>query len=365
MFGSLRAAWLRVKGLNVNNLKPNAISELNFEMRDVEVFKIPDIKTRIATVQNYFFPRLEILLRSTLELIQEVYGVNPYERMTFVYRPSNRKTARQSYDFDMVHIGLSGKRRTDRPLVIKRADGKPFSFHPTYLTYNIDLEGSIWVGLLLFRQNVDVKFMSTVSRQISPHLKALAPVLSMNHITYSNAWEFHSLEESFSPQEIQRLVLYSSTCYFPVSMERGLIELRRAFVSLYPLLDSAISIGEGEQHRLPDMLNKFKEWIISNEMNDEEEPSETREVEAIDIPELDSYSFVRAGLWWSVLARDNWRCCSCGRTAKEDGVTLEVDHIIPRSKGGTDEMSNLQTLCKKCNIGKSNKDTTDLRRSLP
>jgi len=43
-------------------------------------------------------------------------------------------------------------------------------------------------------------------------------------------------------------------------------------------------------------------------------------------------------------------------------VLLEVDHIIPRSRRGTDVMGNLQTLCKKCNIGKSNRDDTDLRR---
>jgi 5-methylcytosine-specific restriction endonuclease McrA len=78
------------------------------------------------------------------------------------------------------------------------------------------------------------------------------------------------------------------------------------------------------------------------------------------MPELDSYSFVRPGKWWGVLARDKWKCLSCGRSAREDGVLLEVDHIIPRSKGGSNDMSNLQTLCKKCNIGKSNRDNTRL-----
>ena len=45
-----------------------------------------------------------------------------------------------------------------------------------------------------------------------------------------------------------------------------------------------------------------------------------------------------------VLLRDGARCRRC-RTA----VNLEVDHIIPVSKGGKTEESNLQTLCRRCN----------------
>lgn len=52
-----------------------------------------------------------------------------------------------------------------------------------------------------------------------------------------------------------------------------------------------------------------------------------------------------------VLQRDNFRCCICGRTAKE--TKLEVDHKIPVSKGGTDSLDNLWTLCIDCNRGKS------------
>ena len=59
-------------------------------------------------------------------------------------------------------------------------------------------------------------------------------------------------------------------------------------------------------------------------------------------------------LRYDVLKRDNYKCCICGYSAK-DGEKLQVDHIIPISKGGKTELSNLQTLCSRCNIGKSNK----------
>lgn len=59
-------------------------------------------------------------------------------------------------------------------------------------------------------------------------------------------------------------------------------------------------------------------------------------------------------LRYDVLRRDNFRCRLCGRAA-QDGVVLEVDHIIPVSKGGTSVYENLQTLCKECNRGKGAK----------
>lgn len=56
-----------------------------------------------------------------------------------------------------------------------------------------------------------------------------------------------------------------------------------------------------------------------------------------------------------VLKRDNFRCCSCGASpAKDPTVELHVDHIKPWSKGGETVIDNLQTLCSKCNLGKSN-----------
>ena len=59
-------------------------------------------------------------------------------------------------------------------------------------------------------------------------------------------------------------------------------------------------------------------------------------------------------LRYDVLKRDDYKCVICGATASE-GAQLEVDHIIPISKGGKTQMDNLQTLCKSCNRGKSNK----------
>lgn len=63
---------------------------------------------------------------------------------------------------------------------------------------------------------------------------------------------------------------------------------------------------------------------------------------------------INTRLRFMVLQRDNFKCCACGASpAKDSSVSLHVDHIIPWSKGGETELGNLQTLCSKCNLGKS------------
>lgn len=57
-----------------------------------------------------------------------------------------------------------------------------------------------------------------------------------------------------------------------------------------------------------------------------------------------------------IKSRDNFTCCTCGNsTHVEPNLLLEIDHIIPVSKGGCTEEGNLQTLCWKCNRAKSDK----------
>lgn len=65
-------------------------------------------------------------------------------------------------------------------------------------------------------------------------------------------------------------------------------------------------------------------------------------------------ALMTSDLRYRILKRDNFKCQICGST-QADGVKLEVDHIIPVSKGGKTEPDNLQTLCDRCNRGKSNK----------
>jgi 5-methylcytosine-specific restriction endonuclease McrA len=53
-----------------------------------------------------------------------------------------------------------------------------------------------------------------------------------------------------------------------------------------------------------------------------------------------------------ILERDSFKCRDCGATSTT-GATLEVDHTVPVSKGGSNDPSNLRTLCSDCNRGKA------------
>ena len=57
-------------------------------------------------------------------------------------------------------------------------------------------------------------------------------------------------------------------------------------------------------------------------------------------------------LRFDVLTRDGFCCKRCGRSTKIHGVVLEVDHIVPVVKGGSNDIINLETLCEDYNRGK-------------
>lgn len=54
----------------------------------------------------------------------------------------------------------------------------------------------------------------------------------------------------------------------------------------------------------------------------------------------------------AVFHRDDYACVKCGGRAR-----IECDHVKPRMDGGGDELENLQTLCRKCHMLKTEEET--------
>ena len=103
----------------------------------------------------------------------------------------------------------------------------------------------------------------------------------------------------------------------------------------------------GEVIDLPFPLNAFfkccKDDIDNSRKSRKEGGRHGKQREANRKPLSDKKRFM-------ILERDGFRCQYCGATAEQS--RLEVDHIVPVSKGGTNDPDNLVTACHECNSGK-------------
>jgi 5-methylcytosine-specific restriction endonuclease McrA len=67
--------------------------------------------------------------------------------------------------------------------------------------------------------------------------------------------------------------------------------------------------------------------------------------------------------WRALKAHYSYRCLCCGKS--EPQIMLTEDHVIPVTKGGSDNISNIQPLCSPCNASKGNRRSTDYRPLPP
>ena len=92
-------------------------------------------------------------------------------------------------------------------------------------------------------------------------------------------------------------------------------------------------------------------------MNNEEAASSEVGIKNLSIQAIVKHKTKREINWrlrFIVMRRDNFKCKNCGRSpATDPSIILHVDHIKAWANGGETVLENLQTLCSKCNIGKS------------
>jgi hypothetical protein len=279
------------------------LHDIRFEAKDAEIFRIPDTKTRLDTLQHYFFPRLEGLLHDTVDLIQDIYGVNPYERMTVTARPRHRREGWRFLDTGVVYMGLTGQWRTDRPLSIRRRDGAPFSSSPSRLLYLVYPEGELQVIFYPFSQVVDAPFLTAVAALIRDHCPVLAPLLALYHIAHTCVEHgvFVELSEAFSPNAItratpsQQLALASPSWHFPLDAQMlPWPQLQGAFLVLYPLLEACSAMAAGEPHHLSEWIDAFQQWYLrtlsqeEDDMAAEMEPTAPTSPAPV-LPDLDTF----------------------------------------------------------------------------
>jgi hypothetical protein len=108
--------------------------------------------------------------------------------------------------------------------------------------------------------------------------------------------------------------------------------------------------------------NRFGSWTNSLEkfvayINNEENSSSEKAIEKLSVESLTKHKTKRSINWrlrFIVMRRDNFKCRKCGRSpATDPTIILHVDHKTAWVNGGETMLENLETLCSRCNIGKS------------
>lgn len=109
--------------------------------------------------------------------------------------------------------------------------------------------------------------------------------------------------------------------------------------------------------------NRFGSWRKALEkfvayINNEENISSEEAIQKLKIEPSTRHKTKRNINWrlrFVVMRRDNFKCKKCGRSpATDPQIILHVDHKKAWANGGETVLENLETLCSKCNIGKSN-----------
>ena len=157
---------------------------------------------------------------------------------------------------------------------------------------------------------------------------------------------FRQLAHTFLAQDESQLLYYENRIKVmpvPVLLKHGIIERAGQLVKLK--VDKLTFKEKAQLKALCDQ--KIQEFL------------EKRGLATWDyrLLELDP---VPDSIRYNVLKRAGGKCELCGCSAKER--PLHVDHILPRSKLGSNDMDNLQALCEKCNLAKSNRDDADFRQ---
>lgn len=190
------------------------------------------------------------------------------------------------------------------------------------------------------------EYLSLYSTEMRNYLR----MVSENRISYRTyQTEFKSLVSTVTPEEAKALhVNYDIFC----DIEQRLVDSAK----LSMIQDLTITCAV--EYTSPQGMRHYSKHCtyLESEIRTAMQHLVTREayMQSEAWRRKNERAKVTPSLRYDVMRRDGFRCCLCGRTAS-DGIELEVDHIVPISKGGSTIGSNLQTLCRDCNRGKSAK----------
>lgn len=321
--------------------KSPALAEL------VQVFEIPDASEQIRRAQSEIVPLLVRELRHATDEARVVYGDAWLSLVTKASRPAPRDASRTVYCPDFAEACWCAKRLKERPYRTFTGAGKRSMILGVRAGLNINASGLS--ARLYLSSSAAVSLFEEMWRSFRE--QCLALMEAGPHFAWADI-ELPGPPHTTLAAHIDRLLgshpqwmVISSHIYAPGrDTEEALRLAGGQFVYLVPMLVGVIEAALGRHpsvRALHDLL--CRHLMAEGEADEDPGPGH-----------------ISSALRYQVFERDGFRCVMCGATAAT-GASLEVDHIVPRARGGSNAMANLQTLCDRCNRGKSARLSPALR----
>lgn len=360
------------------------LKDICFDKEDALLFTYnDDFMLKARAIQNSILPKLDALVRKSLNRIEEIYGISVFEEKSHhIYWPHFRENRINDLktDYENAGSGISAS-RLKIWTKLNRDDNKDVTIIPVSLYYRF------WEDGIMIQFAVDNRIshltiesfrkLFTVIYENIDYLQAFASAFDFK-ISVGNEYIDLKSEDQLIPltNRLKAIIdsdnknnyyFYCTKIYkLPFNAEDN-IEVLNDFSSMFPFYYEILLLAQNKKSQINKLIPEFKKYYSEflnegkdNSVNKEKKTSiDYRKVKSLANKYVDAIG-IRAGIRWQVFERDDFKCVACGLSVK-DGAILHVDHIIPRSKGGGDSMENYQTLCQKCNIGKSNKSKRNLR----
>jgi len=348
------------------------IEDVSLDEEDAKLLKLQtDLLLKAKGIRYSILPKLNIILEEALSRIRKIYGIEVFNEGSIVCSSPNfreKRVTELKVNYDYAYVGITGS-RTPIWKGFERTDGKPvkiicYSLNFILTEYGLLTQFTSTDDLKLtdnsFRKYFDFVLKNMPTIQTIQSLSEMRPFLYCKDVNDNAIIPFNKYIEKLIDNRFY-VLNFDREIRFPLDALE-LNELINSFVTFFPIYDSLIRIAKGEDDIFSKLISmvKFKDILSDKEKEPKIALAEDEEKSLLS-RNIDKTNIVRAGIRWQVFERDDFKCVACGNSAA-DGAILHVDHIIPRSKGGKDEMDNYQTLCHTCNIGKSNKSQIDLRK---
>jgi len=353
----------------------HGLLDIAFDEQDTNLFLVDDARLRADALKHSVLPRLRVVMNSAIALIREVYRIDVLEDSIVSVFPNFREKRYKDNElrlkYESVFVGLGGQRKA-RWTGLSRRDGKPVQILPFRFAFMLTEDGlstHLENGWLkgLDKKSFDSILQFHIDEESIINRLCFGARIHPNFYFADDLPFFAAFQEHYQ-HRISNGEVDNHFSGYPYRLPASPIELFEIvenFAVFFPIYDSYIQIAKGLPHRLDRLVSRLNDWLegqLEHRIEDDEEKKSPTPDRSNSLAALSAEQRIRVmpAIRWQVFHRDQWRCVSCGRNS-HNGAILHVDHIIPRSRGGTDSLDNYQTLCDVCNIGKSNRDATDLR----